>query len=173
MDQAIFVVEGDFDIQCALGEAFEEEGWRPLLFRGAEEALEALERADPWFMVLDLRLPRMSGDEMLLALAGVARPASRGCQRRPRTSERWSRARGAPCRGRSPFDIARSPRHPGGSDSVIEPSALELKPLDGSGSGPARCGRIGARQATRERRRSPLHSRRSQASRRARLRAIR
>jgi len=70
MDQAIFVVDGDFDIQCALGEAFEEEGWRPLLFRGAEEALEALERADPWFMVLDLRLPRMSGDEMLLALAG-------------------------------------------------------------------------------------------------------
>lgn len=68
MMETVFVVEGDWDVRCALGDTLEDEGWRPVLFGKAEDLPLALEENQPSFLVLDLHLPGMSGSELLLAL---------------------------------------------------------------------------------------------------------
>ncbi len=71
--KAIFVVEGDADVRCALGEALHDLGARPVLFENADDLLTALEGDTPSLLVLDVHLPRRPAAELLYALKRTPR----------------------------------------------------------------------------------------------------
>lgn len=64
----ILVVEDDLKLQKILGEKIVREGWDLSVALDGEEGLRKVEKNKPDLIVLDLRMPRMSGLEMMESL---------------------------------------------------------------------------------------------------------
>ena len=68
MKLKVLIVDDDVNILRVLGDRLEREGYRVLTARDGREALVVNEREDPDLLLLDLRLPRMGGMEVLQAI---------------------------------------------------------------------------------------------------------
>jgi FixJ family two-component response regulator len=66
----VLVVEDDDSMRGAIGRLLGAAGLRPLAYPSAEEALEKLTEGEPACVVSDLRLPAMSGLELLDEVRG-------------------------------------------------------------------------------------------------------
>lgn len=66
--QPILVVDDDASHRTLICDLLEEEGYRTLQAQNGKEALELLERETPMAVLLDLRMPVMSGWGLLEAL---------------------------------------------------------------------------------------------------------
>jgi excisionase family DNA binding protein len=64
----VLVVDDDEEIRHLLREVFVEEGYDPLVTETGEEALERATNLEPDAAILDLRLPGLSGPEVLARL---------------------------------------------------------------------------------------------------------
>lgn len=62
--QPILIAEDDPTIRAVVAEALEHEGYAAATASDGAEALAALARAEPRLLVLDLRMPRVSGQEV-------------------------------------------------------------------------------------------------------------
>ena len=63
----ILIVEDDLKLQRVLNDKIEQEGWQSAVAIDGEEGLRRIEEFKPDIVLLDLRLPRMGGMEMLAA----------------------------------------------------------------------------------------------------------
>ena len=69
----VFVVDDDASIRKALGRLFRSLGMVVETFASAEEVLHALDHREPSCLILDLRLPGLSGLELQTQLAESGR----------------------------------------------------------------------------------------------------
>lgn len=68
MTQQVLVVEDDPDIRQLLVEILGDEGYAVSLAEDGVQAIEQVAAARPALLVLDLMLPRLNGDEVLVEL---------------------------------------------------------------------------------------------------------
>jgi DNA-binding response OmpR family regulator len=61
MTQTILIVDDEPNIVISLEFLLERDGWRVMVARDGQEALEAIERERPALVLLDVMLPRLSG----------------------------------------------------------------------------------------------------------------
>ncbi len=61
----ILIVEDDLKLQRILNDKIERQGWQPVVAVDGEEGLRRIKEAKPDIILLDIRMPRMSGFEML------------------------------------------------------------------------------------------------------------
>src|SRR5678810_573166 len=61
------VVEDDDDYRAAIVETLEEAGYRALGVASGEKALDAI-HDEPFLVLVDLRMPRMDGSELVTAM---------------------------------------------------------------------------------------------------------
>ena len=66
----ILIVDDEEVLRDVLATLVRREGWKPLLAKSGEEALQVLEHKDVDLMLLDLMLPGMSGMEVLKQIQG-------------------------------------------------------------------------------------------------------
>lgn len=67
----IAIVEDDRDLQFIYKTKFERFGYKVMAAADGQKGLELVEHFRPDLILLDLRMPRMSGDEMLTRLRAV------------------------------------------------------------------------------------------------------
>ena len=67
--KTVFVVDDDDGVRTSLGILLDSAGYQPVTFAAAAEFLEQYEPARPGCLVLDMRMPGMSGMDLLQALA--------------------------------------------------------------------------------------------------------
>ncbi len=72
MDRLVFVVDDDDSMRTAIARLLRSVGLSPRTFASAEEFLAAERPAVPSCLVLDVRMPNMSGIELQKVLAGIA-----------------------------------------------------------------------------------------------------
>lgn len=65
MRKKILVADDEEDTITVLRDVFEEEGYEVIGAGNGEETLEAIRRETPDVLLLDLRLPRLSGEDIL------------------------------------------------------------------------------------------------------------
>jgi FixJ family two-component response regulator len=65
----VFVVDDDGGVRTSLGILLESAGYHPAMFASAAEFLEQHDPARPGCLLLDMRMPEMSGMELLQALS--------------------------------------------------------------------------------------------------------
>lgn len=66
----VFVVDDDDGVRTSLGILLDSAGYQPATFASATEFLEQYDPARPGCLLLDMRMPEMSGMELLHALSG-------------------------------------------------------------------------------------------------------
>jgi CheY-like chemotaxis protein len=71
----VFVLEDEVAVRTVLVEALESAGYEVRDFSDGQEALDAIDRATPELILLDMRMPRMDGFKFLSALR--RKPAGR------------------------------------------------------------------------------------------------
>lgn len=70
----IFIIDDDQDIRDVMSYVLDSEGYEPLLFSSAKDALETLQNEVnlPNAIILDYLMPGMNGVEFLSALSGLS-----------------------------------------------------------------------------------------------------
>src|SRR3954468_6063355 len=68
MMRTVFIVEDDLDFGAALAELLADEGFRPLCFTSAQQALARVRHQIPALIITDVVRPGMSGGELVKAL---------------------------------------------------------------------------------------------------------
>jgi DNA-binding response OmpR family regulator len=71
----VLIVEDDLRLQRVLSEKLKREGWKVAVAVDGEEGLRRIGQNKPNLVILDLRMPRMSGFEMLEELRKKLTPA--------------------------------------------------------------------------------------------------
>ena len=69
----VFVVDDDQDIRDVITQTLDDEGYHVVPFSDGEEALEAIYRAQPRLVLLDLMMPKVSGWDVLQQLRAQSR----------------------------------------------------------------------------------------------------
>ena len=64
----IAVIDDDHDVLTSVSTLFESEGYRTMTYADALTALDALKRSPPDLAILDIKMPRMDGMELLARL---------------------------------------------------------------------------------------------------------
>ena len=64
----VLVADDDEAIQICMEDISRQEGWNLSFARNGEECLEKIQAEDPALLVLDQRMPRMTGEEVLSRL---------------------------------------------------------------------------------------------------------
>jgi FixJ family two-component response regulator len=73
MTSTVFIVEDDAEFGAALAELLIDEGFNPIHFSSARQALERLVDETPSLIITDLLMPGMSGAQLVKALRADAR----------------------------------------------------------------------------------------------------
>jgi CheY-like chemotaxis protein len=107
-DRLVLVVDDEADLVQIVSDRLAAAGYRVLTARDGIEALASVREAQPGCIILDLKMPRLSGFEALPAIRQAA-PAARvivltGSPNRPLRDE---------CRGRGADDFMLKPFDPG------------------------------------------------------------
>ena len=68
MNKTIALVDDDQNILTSVSMALEAEGYDVVLFHDGEEALKGLIKNTPDLAILDIKMPRMDGEELLKKL---------------------------------------------------------------------------------------------------------
>jgi len=76
MQKKVLVADDDEAIQFCMEDISQQEGWNLSFAGDGEECLEKLARESPCLLILDQRMPRMTGEEVLsrLEVQGKAPP---------------------------------------------------------------------------------------------------
>jgi two-component system, response regulator, stage 0 sporulation protein F len=69
----LLVADDDEAIQICMEDISKQEGWDLVFARDGEEALQLIDEADPVLLVLDQRMPKMTGEEVLMKLQSLGR----------------------------------------------------------------------------------------------------
>jgi two-component system response regulator ChvI len=72
MQKTIALVDDDQNILTSVSMALEAEGYRVVTYKDGEEALSGLSKAPPDLAILDIKMPRMDGMELLQHLRRVS-----------------------------------------------------------------------------------------------------
>ena len=73
MRRKVLVADDDEAIQICMEDISKQEGWDLVFARDGEECLSLIEENDPALIVLDQRMPRMTGEEVLGKLQDVGK----------------------------------------------------------------------------------------------------
>ena len=68
MSEKIILVDDDSNILASVSLALMAEGWSVETYNDSEQGLVALQRNSPDIAVLDIKMPRMDGEELLKKL---------------------------------------------------------------------------------------------------------
>lgn len=68
MSRTILIVEDNCDLREMLGSVLAARGWIPILVESGRKALDKLERETPGIILMDMRMPDMSGFELATIL---------------------------------------------------------------------------------------------------------
>lgn len=69
----LLVADDDEAIQICMEDISRQEGWDLVFARDGEEALQLIEEANPSLLVLDQRMPKLTGEEVLMKLQSLGR----------------------------------------------------------------------------------------------------
>jgi two-component system response regulator (stage 0 sporulation protein F) len=69
----LLVADDDEAIQICMEDISRQEGWDLVFARDGEEALSLIDEANPALLVLDQRMPKMTGEEVLMKLQAIGR----------------------------------------------------------------------------------------------------
>jgi CheY-like chemotaxis protein len=73
LNKKILVADDDEAIQICMEDISRQEGWHLFSARDGEECLEQVEAIEPVLLVLDQRMPKMTGEEVLGRLQAMGR----------------------------------------------------------------------------------------------------
>jgi two-component system response regulator (stage 0 sporulation protein F) len=70
----VLVADDDEAIQICMEDISEQEGWNLIFASNGEECLEKVQKENPSLLILDQRMPRMTGEEVLSHLQEKGAP---------------------------------------------------------------------------------------------------
>ena len=70
----VLVADDDESIQICIEDISQQEGWNLSFASNGEECLQKIEQENPSLLILDQRMPRLTGEEVLIRLAEQGHP---------------------------------------------------------------------------------------------------
>ena len=70
----VLVADDDEAIQICIEDISQQEGWNLSFASNGEECLQKIEQENPSLLILDQRMPRLTGEEVLIRLAEQGHP---------------------------------------------------------------------------------------------------